>query len=695
MASVYYLYPTTVFSNPGWASQGTGTQNDVYGSFDEDVGYYNVTLTNPSAIAAFTWNLTDFLPITTGISSIVVGSRMWNKNGGYYDGEIVVRVGGVNYLSSWVGGSTGGYTNYEATWTVNPATTSAWTVAELNALIAGSGYTPRAGTKEYRITAIYVRVAYAGAPALAPQARDIASRRVFDLGANKALVSLSIPLETGKLIDVLDDLPVVHWAGPHDSAAGWQQKLWEARLTKVYSISVNPNDSSVSVQLRDRRPALCLMQDTAWSLKSSSAEALGIARFNKGCTRAHTRTGDTIVLAPGSLKLTKVLEHAEKYGADGQLHEESRNNEIPQSGFKNGAANTYTGWSQVPNGTGASFLDYSIDDEDLIFEPLSTGVLRAVKITQGNPIGANSHRLTTAAATVSFAANSILRVSGWHKDLTASEGAWWRLVRQNDFWNWRDSDSTWIINTNQTWNRVPYSATWTRFVSKAIDIGGTAATMFLHLGGGGSSDNQPATAGQVNVWGHVQLETGGWASSDILCEATSVTRNVSKLTISNNTAARCWNAAQGAFVCEVIPQWSTAELGNKNATIMWIDFGASNWEWIYYDGTNDRWVFERRVAGTTSRATKSATLVAGTIYKVGCRWTGSNAELDLAAFTASIFIDDVQGTDVVTAAAPTETATSDMEIGSKAALEHWNGVVRLAHSYQYAPTSAEMARLPA
>ena len=701
MSSVYYLYPTTLSENEGavYATYGTATMNDVYGSFDDETGGYTRVDAFSGLMRRLTFNLTDFLPITTGIESATVGARMWNKNGGWFNGELIVKVGVTNYLYNFVGGSTGAYTSYEHPWATNPATAAAWTVADLNALIAGCGWSSRAGTKEYKTTAVYVRVTYAGAPALAPQARDIASRRVFDLGANKALVSLSIPLETGKLVDVMDDLPVVHWAGPHDSAAGWQQNhVWEARLTKVYGISIDPNDSSVSVQLRDRRPALCLMQDTAWSLKSSSAEALGIARIDKGCTRTHTRTGDAFVLAPGSLTITKVLENEEMYGSVGQMHQRGAvNNEVIQSGFKNGAADTYTGWTKSVSGTNPFIIDY--DEVAPIWEPISTGVVRSVLISAGNPLGAGPTQLASTA-TASMAANTKLRFSGWHYDF-GSNPAWWNLTRNIDNLGWHDATSTWAT-AGGFWNVTPLSdLAWGRVISKEIDVGAGATTLTLKVGGGTAAEG--TVAGQQNLWGHVQLEretvapttAGTWVGGEILTEAALVTRNASKLTISNNTAARCWNAAQGAFVCEVIPQWSTAELGNKNATIAWIDFGASNWVWYGYDGVNDRFFAEIRAGGTTYRAFKSTTLVAGQVYVFGARHTGSNGELDLTPFTLSVFIDTVKGTDVVMAAAVTETATSDLEIGSKAALEHFNGVVRLAHSYQWVPTDSEMARLPA
>lgn len=155
---------------------------------------------------------------------------------------------------------------------------------------------------------------------------------------------------------------------------------------------------------------------------------------------------------------------------------------------------------------------------------------------------------------------------------------------------------------------------------------------------------------------------------------------------------RTWNAAQGTFFAEVRLE---AVSGAANQTVAYVYHDASNWAWCYWDGPNARWVFEIRAAGTTYRATKSATPSAATWYWIGARWTGAEAELDATAYTASVWVDGVKGTDVVVGAAMTQAFTSSLEIGTKAAAgtDTLNGTIRNIHSLPIVYTDDEMGRL--
>lgn len=161
--------------------------------------------------------------------------------------------------------------------------------------------------------------------------------------------------------------------------------------------------------------------------------------------------------------------------------------------------------------------------------------------------------------------------------------------------------------------------------------------------------------------------------------------------VTNNSGARTWNAAQGTFQCEVN---LAAVSAVANQAIAYCYHDASNWAYVYWDGPNGRWVFEVRQAGTTYRATKSATPSSATWYQVGARWTGANLENDDPAYTLSIFIDGVKGTDATAGGAMTQAASSNLDFGSKAAAgtEQLNGQIRKIHSHQIVFTDTEMAR---
>lgn len=163
--------------------------------------------------------------------------------------------------------------------------------------------------------------------------------------------------------------------------------------------------------------------------------------------------------------------------------------------------------------------------------------------------------------------------------------------------------------------------------------------------------------------------------------------------VTNNTGERTLNAAQGTFFCEVN---LAAVSAVANQTVAYCYHDASNWWWLYWDPVTatDRWVFEIRAGGSTYRAIKETTPSSATWYRIGARWTGSNTENGVSAYTLSIFIDGVKGTDAVAGAAMTEVASSNFDFGSKAAAgtDQLNGQIRKIHSLQYVMTDTEMQR---
>lgn len=164
--------------------------------------------------------------------------------------------------------------------------------------------------------------------------------------------------------------------------------------------------------------------------------------------------------------------------------------------------------------------------------------------------------------------------------------------------------------------------------------------------------------------------------------------------VSNSSATgRTLSAAQGSFQCEVN---LAAVSAVANQTVAYCYHDASNWWWLYWDPVTatDRWVFEVRAGGSTYRAIKETTPSPSTWYQIGARWTGANLENGDAAYTLSIFIDRVKGTDAVAGAAMTEAASSNFDFGSKAAAgtDQLNGQIRKIHSYQDVLTDTEMMR---
>jgi len=189
----------------------------------------------------------------------------------------------------------------------------------------------------------------------------------------------------------------------------------------------------------------------------------------------------------------------------------------------------------------------------------------------------------------------------------------------------------------------------------------------------------------------VPVDTAAYGSGGLYMLSSSGGRAAPRYYVTNNSGKRTLNAAQGSFVCEVN---LAAVSGAANQAVAYCYHDASNWWYLYWDGPNARWVFEVRQAGSTYRATKSATPSSATWYQIGARWTGSNGELGASPYTLSVWVDRVKGTDAVAGGAMTEAASSNFDFGSKAAAgtEQLNGQIRKIHSFQEVMNDTEMAR---
>ena len=430
---------------------------------------------------------------------------------------------------------------------------------------------------------------------------------------------------------------------------------------------------------RDERPTLCLLRDVAWSLESSSPLAIGIPRFAKGITRAIARNSKAWVPDPSDGVVRRIDTDAEKLAAGGLLLEGARTNYAIQSSGKN----QHTGWTN--NGTGVNSSAIDADASDLLFDADESGY--SIKFTAGNPIGADLERVGTA--TSSFSANDVTCVSFDYKDAVSGQVLSWGPPAQRGL-----------------------------LVVERLDrglAGRTGVERDAHIDHEGPPHLEGDRRGRIRDDPHApdrdpERLRYGWPDQSpvprpdrgrrfrdvrrILTEAAAVARVADQLTFTNNSAARCWNNTRGSFAFETIVQWAEADVSGVNKTFAYVGHDSNNYEWVYYDGTNGRWVFERRVAGTIYRAILTHSPVRGTTYKVVARWTSSEGELGLTNYAASIFIDGVKGTDVDTTAAPTEVATVNLELGSKAALENADAQIRLIHSFQYVATDAEAARMP-
>jgi hypothetical protein len=451
--------------------------------------------------------------------------------------------------------------------------------------------------------------------------------------------------------ELLDLMAISHPDLPSGSGRGAGVKPWERWPVLKLSSEVDWDSGQEIMQLLDLRDIVVRYWDVGKATKVSSDLTEGIPRLDSGNTRAWTRESAAWVFRADSI-IAAIGSDSDKHDINGDLFESASANLIIQSVFKNGATNVFTGWTQ--SGAGSNGSAIAEDTTDNLFD--STVTTRSVKLTAGTPIHAADLQIQSTA-TESIPANTVGRVSIWRRD-DSLKPTYWALQRSVDSKWWRDSDSTWQVA--KTWNEFAVTTTARlRGISKQVDVGASATTLTLYIG-------IPTTGnvGQVNHIFHAQWESLKHATSAIVTDTVKVARAADLLTISNSSASRSWIAAHGTWRSRVRPSWSAADVTAAYKTVFFAGHDSSNYDWCYFDGANARWVFERKAAGVIYRAVKAASPETDTEYKIACRVTGADGELDLDPYTLSIFVDGVKGTDAVSAALR-EVGGASLNIGSR------------------------------
>lgn len=165
--------------------------------------------------------------------------------------------------------------------------------------------------------------------------------------------------------------------------------------------------------------------------------------------------------------------------------------------------------------------------------------------------------------------------------------------------------------------------------------------------------------------------------------------SVSRAYFTNNSGKRTWNAAQGAFGCEIYFLGALAQ----DRVIAYAYHDANNWAKVWYDNASGKLKFAIRAAGVTTTITGTTTMAATTLYQVGVYWTGANLENGEAAYTMALYVNRVLEATGTATGAMTEAASSNFDIGSEAGSNQLRGCIRKVYSLQWVPTTTEMQRV--
>ncbi len=532
----------------------------------------------------------------------------------------------------------------------------------------------------------YLRARYfALTPSQNEQVRDVLSRRLWLLRRSNGQPEISVPLWMLDA-DIFDRVAMELQYGPAPGGLGWRSKKWQRRPFSIQRIE-DTADGVVRLTLLDRRPLDVLLWDTGRTeepaLVLNAARESGVARISKGNAHIFSRPTRAWVLNPAdATAVIEIQQDRRALTTLGEWLESTRTNLCLRSSFLSGTTGlTLTG--EATNGS-----DIATDANDLFFNKEMGG--SSLKFTAGSPHAAD---LSCAfpATSVQPGTNEV-RISVDHKT-DSGEPLALKIQRSGDNWWWNDDADAWqaddVANPlNAHADRDPEK----RWISKMISLGGmpAAITVTVLLPTGGAS-------GRVSHLYHVQAELGSFPSSRIVSDDAETTREATRLKIAVPAARKCYDPALGSFFCEVVPDWSSADLAaGEDATVFWMTIdGGAGYDRLYYDASAGAWTFERKVGETVYAATKAATVLRDTAYKLGARWTGADGELDLAPYTLSIFVDGAKGTDAVSEAPRFSPTGESLYFGSDAAFgAQLNGAQRERRVFPYALADEEIGRLP-
>lgn len=298
----------------------------------------------------------------------------------------------------------------------------------------------------------------------------------------------------------------------------------------------------------------------------------------------------------------------------------------------------------------------------------------SIKITA--PAGAPTGNIVISQVTASYPANTRFSVSVDHKDDTGQQLSVF-LQRAFDGFFWNEGTRTWGVAGVA--NKLTLSQTAPgRHDVRNIDIGANASTLTVFVG----IDSATAAANQSHHVYCAQPERLRWPSSRISTGTATVTRAAETLLCANDgqQSKKVWPNTRGTIgIFNATPLWQPADLvAGSLMYLLDLQYDANNrWE-VFYDKDAALWKFRLTCAGVAFTATCAGTPVKGVAQQIAVRWTSSDAELGLAAGTASILVNGVKGTDAVFTTPPTEAAGASVYMGGKTGgtmTNQWNGSI--------------------
>jgi len=293
MALTATLVPSADDASTGSPSvTGAATKWQALTSNDDDTSYVGF-----GAAGTVSCVMGD-MPAALGVDSVTVTVR-YKFPGSASDQQTraYLIIGGSSYNGTLTNSLSASYADLTFAWTLNPATSTPWTPAAVNAMKVGIEYST-AGAESIRYTYLAAAVAYTPRPATVDVTRHIGSTDLHLKHRAESFVTFTGGLDS-TAVPLLGLVDLEHIAGPHPSDEGWKAETWQRRPFAVHGHSIDLNTLRVTTRLKDQHPIRCLVRDLAWSDKASGPLGDGIARFAvPGATWSFTRASSATFTNP-------------------------------------------------------------------------------------------------------------------------------------------------------------------------------------------------------------------------------------------------------------------------------------------------------------------------------------------------------------------------------------------------------------
>lgn len=572
-------------------------------------------------------------------------------------------------------------------WTTNPATSAAWTTADLGNVAfeaglaaIGDGLPTSAGASTtVDVGSCWLEILGTPTYAAVDGILAAASRSLRLFRSQVTTMSLTAQLEHADL-EPGDFVYVSGQRYPSPGAEPVTLAAWDARPMFVRSVVEQPGTLTAQLDLLDLRYATPSLWATFRSAGRDGQPLGGSPYFDRGAgwslqartvaTACH-REPDFRMVIPSGPRVTP-WGLAVNGCADGEVVWLGLNNT-----FSLGSGGSFDYWTITRNGAcaiGDSYADetYLIDNDDyrrsVYVNNNGTTSADWGYLSQSVTVGSTSYdnrmrfglKVYTRGPAYDEAAPGTIHVAIRMGSTSWVPGSGW-----TSGWTWVP-----LTNTgNGTYGRGSL-ATFGDHVewwSDEVDPGDAGGTIDYHVG----YCTQPGAV--FWILAAPIVHNGGAVLARALrnefvpTKASAVVQQSDVFRIENPSGRPVWDPQRGTAILTFVPMWDHADLNTSVARTLLLALhnetaGSESYDAITYfrnDAVGGEIRFERFLNGTRiARAIYTLALSQLATYmrpiKVAARWTSDDGELGLAAYTFSVFHDGERGTDEAASDPPPE-----------------------------------------